>query len=99
MTGSDRVTVDGREIRFRDIVDEFTREALATTAARSFAADGTTILLDTVIVGQPPRYEPLGGAADRLESGIVLICRWAYRLASCQCVFRFRHSPGPGARG
>lgn len=31
------------------MVDEFTREALATAAARSFTADDTTILLDKII--------------------------------------------------
>lgn len=43
------VTTDGRQIRFANIIDEFTREALATTAARSFTADDTTILLDKII--------------------------------------------------
>jgi putative transposase len=43
------VTTDGRRIRFCNVVDEFTREALATAAARSFTADDTTILLDKVI--------------------------------------------------
>jgi putative transposase len=43
------VTADGRQIRFANIIDEFTREALATTAARSFTADDTTVLLDKII--------------------------------------------------
>lgn len=43
------VTADRRQIRFCNVVDEFTREALATTAARSFTADDTTILLDKII--------------------------------------------------
>jgi len=43
------VTADGRQIRFANIIDEFTREALTTTAARSFTADDTTILLDKII--------------------------------------------------
>jgi putative transposase len=43
------VTSDGRQVRFCNVVDEFTREALATAAARSFTADDTTILLDKVI--------------------------------------------------
>lgn len=42
-------TADGRQIRFCNVVDEFTREALATAAARSFTADDTTILLDKLI--------------------------------------------------
>jgi putative transposase len=43
------VTADGRQIRFCNVVDEFTREALATTAARLFTADDTTILLDKIV--------------------------------------------------
>jgi putative transposase len=43
------VTADGRQIRWCNVVDEFTREALATAAARSFTADDTTILLDKII--------------------------------------------------
>jgi transposase InsO family protein len=43
------VTSDGRQIRCCNVVDEFTREALATAAALSFTADDTTILLDKII--------------------------------------------------
>jgi transposase InsO family protein len=38
-------------------VDEFTREALATAAARSFTLDDTTILLDQIIVEAGRRPE------------------------------------------
>jgi putative transposase len=58
------VTADGRQIRFCNLVDEFTREALATTAARSFTADDTTILLDNVIAGTGRRPEHL-----RMDNG------------------------------
>jgi putative transposase len=37
------VTVDGRQVRFLNIIDEYTREALATRAARSFT--GSTKLV------------------------------------------------------
>ncbi|HYZ38694.1 MAG TPA: hypothetical protein VE673_18585 [Pseudonocardiaceae bacterium] len=47
------VSTDGRQIRFCHVVDEFTRDALSTTAARSFTADDTTILLDKIIAGPP----------------------------------------------
>ncbi|MEV4315318.1 IS3 family transposase [Actinocrispum sp. NPDC049592] len=43
------VTADGRQIRFCNVVDEFTRDALATAAARSFSADDTTVLLDKIV--------------------------------------------------
>ena len=58
------VTSDGRQIRFCNLVEEFTREALATTAARSFTADDTTILLDKIIAEVKRRPENL-----RMDNG------------------------------
>ncbi|MGH3673665.1 MAG: DDE-type integrase/transposase/recombinase [Pseudonocardiaceae bacterium] len=75
-TGPDRVwaldfqvevTIDGRQIRFCNIVDEFTREALATAAARSLTADDTTILLDKVIAATGRRPAHL-----RMDNGLEL---------------------------
>lgn len=43
------VTVDGRQVRFLNIVDEFTREALATQAFRSCTSDRMTQELDRII--------------------------------------------------
>lgn len=43
------VTSEGRQLRFLNIVDEFTREAFATRAARSFTADATVAVLEEVI--------------------------------------------------
>ena len=43
------VTVDGRQVRFLNIIDEFTREALATQPARSFSADATVAVLDALV--------------------------------------------------
>lgn len=43
------VTSDGRQLRFLNIVDEFTREAFATRVARSFTADATVEVLEEVI--------------------------------------------------
>ncbi len=43
------VTADGRQIRFCNVIDEFTREALATRGARSFTADATVNLLDEIV--------------------------------------------------
>ncbi|MFD1321358.1 hypothetical protein [Micromonospora sonneratiae] len=40
------VTVDGRQVRFLSIIDEYTRDALATRAARSFTSDATVAMLD-----------------------------------------------------
>jgi putative transposase len=43
------VTADGRQLRFLNVIDEFTREAFATRAARSFTADATVAVLESVI--------------------------------------------------
>ena len=43
------VTADGRQVRFLNVIDEFTREAFATRAARSFTADATVAVLESVI--------------------------------------------------
>lgn len=48
-------TEAGVELRFLNVVDEFTREALATDVGRSFTADGTVEVLErlTATHGQP----------------------------------------------
>jgi putative transposase len=58
------VTADGRQIRFCNVIDEFTREALATTAARSFTAEDTTMLLDQIIAKTGRRPQNL-----RMDNG------------------------------
>lgn len=52
------VTADGRPVRFLNVIDEYTREALATTAARSFTADATAAVLDGLVVmlGRTPAH-------------------------------------------
>ena len=59
------VTADGRQIRFCNLVDEFTREALATSAARSFTADDTVILLDKIVAETGRRPEHLSMTTDQ----------------------------------
>ncbi len=43
------VTADGRQVRFCNVIDEFTREALATRGARSLTSDATITLLDEIV--------------------------------------------------
>lgn len=69
------VTSDGRQIRFCTIVDEFTRKALATAAARSFTAEDTTILLDKIIAKTGRRPANL-----RMDNGPELTARRDARL-------------------
>lgn len=73
------VTADGRQIRFCNIVDEFTREALATTAARSFTADDTTILLDKVIAdtGRRPEHLRMDNGPELTANAMRDWCRFA----------------------
>ena len=42
-------TIDGRELKFLNIVDEFTREALAIECARSIDADETVAALERLV--------------------------------------------------
>jgi len=52
------VTADGRQVRFLNVIDEFTREALAVRAARSWSADATVAVLEELISmpGRRPEY-------------------------------------------
>jgi transposase InsO family protein len=73
------VTADGRQIRFCNIVDEFTREALATTAARSFTAEDTIILLDKVIAetGRRPEHLRMDNGPELTAAAMRDWCRFA----------------------
>jgi putative transposase len=67
------VTVDGRQVRFLNIIDEFTREALTTRAARSFTADATVAVLDGLVTTLARRPQHI-----RMDNGPELT---AYALA------------------
>lgn len=71
------VTADGRQIRFCNIVDEFTREALATTPRRSFTADDTITLLEHVIitVGRRPQFLRCDNGPELTSNALADWCR------------------------
>ncbi|MCT2587960.1 IS3 family transposase [Actinophytocola sp. S1-96] len=73
------VTADGRQIRWCNVVDEFTREALATAAARSFTADDTTILLDKIIAetGRRPANLRMDNGPELTAAAMRDWCRFA----------------------
>ena len=77
--------VDGRQLRFLNVIDEFTREALATRPRRSWNADQTTGLLDELIMTTGRRPEHI-----RMDNGPELtshaLADWA-RFGSVGCVF------------
>ena len=52
------VTADGRTLKLLNIIDEYTREALAIEAGRSIDADKVVAVLDRVVAerGRPPAY-------------------------------------------
>jgi putative transposase len=52
------VTADGRQVRLLNVIDEFTREALAVRAARSWSADATVAVLEELngMPGRRPEY-------------------------------------------
>lgn len=73
------VTAEGRQIRFCNLVDEFTREALATGAARSFTADDTIILLDKIVseTGRRPEHLRMDNGPELTAAAMRDWCRFA----------------------
>jgi transposase InsO family protein len=73
------VTVDGRQVRFLNIIDEYTREALATRAARSFNADATVAVLDDLVtvLGRRPEHVRMDNGPELTAHALVDWCRFA----------------------
>jgi putative transposase len=72
-------TTDGRELKFLNVVDEFTREALAIECARSIDADQTVVILKRLVAerGAPANLRADNGPeltarvlAEWCESGL-----------------------------
>jgi transposase InsO family protein len=72
------VTVEGRQVRFLNIVDEFTREALATQAARSFTADATVNVLDRLVgdLGRRPAHIRMDNGPELTAHALTDWCRF-----------------------
>ncbi|MPZ26781.1 MAG: DDE-type integrase/transposase/recombinase [Micromonosporaceae bacterium] len=72
------VTVDGRQIRFLNIIDEFTRVALATRAARSFTADATIAVLDQLVtdLGRRPEHIRMDNGPELTARALADWCRY-----------------------
>ena len=72
------VTADGRQLRFCNIVDEHTREALATRAARSFGADQTVALLEEIITvtGRVPSHLRMDNGPELTADAMRDWCRF-----------------------
>ncbi|WP_412778669.1 IS3 family transposase [Rhodococcus qingshengii] len=72
------VTVDGRQVRFLKIVDEFTREALATQAFRSCTSDRMTQELDRIIArtGRRPAHIRMDNGTEMTAHAMRDWCRF-----------------------
>jgi putative transposase len=72
------VTVDGRQVRFLNIIDEYTREALATEAARSFTADATVNVLDKLVatLGRRPQHVRMDNGPELTAHALTDWCRF-----------------------
>ncbi len=72
------VTVDGRQVRFLNIIDEFTREALATRPARSFTADATVAVLDGLVtsLGRRPEHIRMDNGPELTAHALADWCRY-----------------------
>src|SRR5262249_46642597 len=72
------VTVDGRQVRFLNIIDEYTREALATRAARSFTADATIAVLDELVtgLGRRPQHIRMDNGPELTAHALTDWCRF-----------------------
>jgi transposase InsO family protein len=72
------VTAEGRQVRFLNIIDEYTREALATRAARSFTADATVAVLDGLItqLGRRPQHIRMDNGPELTAHALTDWCRY-----------------------
>lgn len=71
-------TVDGRHVRFLNIVDEFTREALATQAFRSCTSDQLIGVLERIIAetGRVPAHIRMGNGTEMTAYAMQDWCRF-----------------------
>jgi hypothetical protein len=72
------VTVDSRQVRFCNIIDEYTREALAAQAARSFTADATVAVLDRLVttLGRRPQHVRMDNGPELTAHALTDWCRF-----------------------
>ncbi len=66
------LTVDGRQVRFLNVIDEYTREALATRPFRSCTADQLCAVLDDIIAttGRKPMHIRMNNGTEMTAHAI-----------------------------
>jgi len=72
------LTVDGRQVRFLNIIDEYTREALATRPFRSCTADQLCAALDDIITttGRSPAHIRMDNGTEMTAHAMTDWCRF-----------------------
>jgi len=71
-------TVDGRTIKLLNIVDEFTRQALAVVVERSIDADQVVATLDRLMIERgAPRYVRFDHGPEFIAHAVADWCRFA----------------------
>ena len=72
------LTVDGRQVRFLNIIDEYTREALATRPFRSCTADQLCTVLDDIIAttGRTPTHIRMDNGTEMTAHAMGDWCRF-----------------------
>ncbi len=72
------LTVDGRQVRFLNIIDEYTREALATRPFRSCTADQLCTVLDDIIAttGRSPTHIRMDNGTEMTAYAMGDWCRF-----------------------
>ena len=77
-------TADGRVLKLLNIVDEYTREALAVVAERSITADATVATLERIVAerGAAPRYLRCDNGPELTAHALRDWCRFAGAASS-----------------
>ena len=77
-------TRDGKLLKYLNITDEFTKEALAIVVRRSIDADATVQILDTLIVerGRAPRFIRCDNGPELTANALQDWCRFSRTGAS-----------------
>jgi len=72
------LTVDGRQVRFLIVIDEYTREALATWPFRSRTADQLCAVLDDIVAstGRSPAHIRMDNGTEMTAHAMTDWCRF-----------------------
>ena len=88
-------TIDGRQVKLLNIIDEFTREALEVTVEHSITADDVITVLDRLVIerGRPPAFVRFDNGPEFVAK---IIAEWC-EAHGTQCIFIDPGSPWQNA--